>query len=224
VSCSDDVQTNFEQVENALKEGDIPSEGKYFRAENGFILFTGTHLAGQVVPFEEYTEKEKEVYNKSRNLDNPKIETSIVIDENGDRVYFMKTNYFNKASDKIVVEDDDAVPFAIIENVPVFPGCEGTQEELRSCFQEKITNHISANFNSDIAKGLGLTAGIKKIFVMFKIDNEGNITDVQARGSHQSLADEATRVINLVPKMIAGKQKGEPVVVKYSLPIAFNVE
>ncbi len=58
-----------------------------------------------------------------------------------------------------------------------------------------------------MAKGLGLTAGIKKIFVMFKIDNEGNITDVQARGSHQGLADEATRVINLVPKMIAGNRK-----------------
>ncbi|MDF1516932.1 MAG: M56 family metallopeptidase [Lutibacter sp.] len=224
VSCSDDIQANIEQVENALKEENIPSEGKYFRAENGFILFTGTHLAGQVVPVEEYTEKEKEVFNKFKNIENQKIEMSLVIDANGDRVYFMKTNHFKKVGDKIEDENDGSVPFAIIENVPVFPGCEGTQEELRTCLQEKITNHISANFNSDLAKGLELTAGIKKIFVMFKIDKEGNIVDVQARGPHQSLADEATRVINLLPKMIPGKQKGESVGVQYSLPIAFKVE
>jgi hypothetical protein len=224
VSCSDDIQANFEQVENALKEENIPSEGKYFRAENGFILFTGTHLAGQVVPIEEYTEKEKEIFNKFKNIENQKIEMSLVIDANGDRVFFMKTNHFRKVGDKIEVENDGSVPFAIIENVPVFPGCEGTQEELKTCLQERITNHISENFNSDLAKGLELTAGIKKIFVMFEIDKEGNITDVQARGPHQSLADEATRVINLLPKMMPGKHKGDAVGVKYSLPIAFNLE
>lgn len=224
VSCSDDIQANIEQVENALKEENIPSEGKYFRAENGFTMFMGTHLAGQVVPVEEYTEKEKEVFNKFKNIENQKIEMSLVIDANGDRVYFMKTNHFKKVGDKIEVEYDGSVPFAIIEDVPVYPGCEGTQEELRTCLQENITNHITANFNSDLAKGLGLMAGIKKIFVMFEIDKEGNITDVQARGPHQSLADEATRVINLLPKMKPGKHKGDAVGVKYTLPIAFKVE
>lgn len=223
VSCSDDIQANIEQVENALKEENIPSEGKYFRAENGFTMFMGTHLAGQVVPVEEYTEKEKEVFNKFKNIENQKIEMSLVIDVNGDRVYFMKTNHFKKAGDKIEVEYDGSVPIAIIEDVPVYPGCEGTQEELRTCLQENITNHITANFNSDLAKGLGLKAGIKKIFVMFEIDKEGNITDVQARGPHQSLEDEATRVINLLPKMMPGKHKGDAVGVKYTLPIAFKV-
>jgi hypothetical protein len=224
VSCSDDIQTNFEQVENALKEGNIPSEGKYFRAENGFILFTGTHLAGQVVPFEEYTEKEKEVYKKSRNLDNPKIETSIVIDENGDRVYFMKTNHFINAGDNIVVEDDGSVPFANIENVPVFPGCEGTEEELRACFQDKITAYVSANFNSGLAKSLDLESGVNKVYVLFKIDKDGNIAEVKSRAPHKKLEEEAIRVISSMPKMTPGKHKGKTVGVKYALPIAFMVE
>ncbi len=223
-SCSDDIQANIEQIENVLKEENIPSEGRYFRAENGFILFTGTHLAGQVVPFEEYTEKEKEIFNKFKNIENQKIEMSLVIDTNGDRVYFMKTNHFNKSSDKIVVEYDDSVPFSKIENAPVFPGCEGTQEELRACLQEKITTHVNTNFHVKMANNLGLQSGLKRIFVMFKIDKEGNVTDVQARAPHQDLADEAIRVINLLPQMIPGKQKGETVGVKYSLPIAFKVE
>ena len=223
VSCTDDVQTNIEQVENALKEENIPSEGKYFRAE-GFIIFTGTHLVGEVVSSEKYTEKEKEVFNKFKNSENPKIEMSLVIDENGDRVYFMKTNHFNKTDDKVVVEDDGSVPFAIIENVPIFPGCTGTEEELRQCLQEKITKYVNTNFNVEMANALGLEKGVKRIFVMFKIDKEGNITDIQARAPHQSLADEAIRVISLLPQMISGKQKGLAVGVKYSLPIAFIVD
>ena len=149
---------------------------------------------------------------------------SLVIDENGDRVYFMKTNHFNKTDDKVVVEDDGSVPFAIIENVPIFPGCTGTEEELRQCLQEKITKYVNTNFNVEMANALGLEKGVKRIFVMFKIDKEGNITDIQARAPHQSLADEAIRVISLLPQMISGKQKGLAVGVKYSLPIAFIVD
>ena len=222
-SCTDDVQTNIEQVENALKEENISTEGKYFRAKNGFILFTGTHLAGEVVPEEEYSEKEKEVFKKFQNIENLKFEMRLIINENGERVHFMKTNHLSKASEKIIVEDDGSMPFSIIDEVPVFPGCEGTKAKLRLCLQEKITEHVNINFNADLAKNLGLSPGIKRIFVMFKIDKEGNIAEVQARAPHKDLQEEAIRVINLLPKMVPGKQKGKPVGVKYSLPIAFKV-
>jgi protein TonB len=126
-----------------------------------------------------------------------------------------------------VEEDDDIiedVPFAIIEDVPVFPGCKGSKAQLKECLQEKITQHVNRKFNSELASDLGLTPGIKRIFVMFKIDKTGNITDVQARAPHKRLQDEAIRVVESLPKMIPGKQRGRPVGVKYSLPIAFKVE
>jgi len=126
-----------------------------------------------------------------------------------------------KSADTIIQSDD--VPFAIIENVPVFPGCEGTQDELKECLKEKIANHININFNSSIADGLGLKAEVKRIYVMFNIDKDGNISDVQARAAHIKLQEEAVRVITSLPKMIPGKHKGKTVNVKYSLPIAFKV-
>lgn len=89
--------------------------------------------------------------------------------------------------------------------------------------QEKIANYVSANFNSELAKGLKLKSGLQKVFVLFTIDKEGNITDVQSRAPHKKLEEEAIRVIASLPKMIPGKQKGEAVGVKYSLPIAFMV-
>ena len=119
---------------------------------------------------------------------------------------------------------ENVIPFALIENAPVFPGCVGTEEELRTCLQEKIANHVNSNFNSGLGKELGLEPGLKKVFVMFIIDNEGNITDVQARAPHKKLEEEAMRVIKSMPKMTPGKHKGKTVGVKYSLPIAFMVE
>lgn len=122
---------------------------------------------------------------------------------------------------KIEIED---VPFATIEHVPVYPGCEGSEEELKACLQEKISNYVNANFNAKLGKELSLDTGLNKVFVMFKIDNEGNITDVKARAKHKELEEEAIRVITSLPKMLPGKQNGETVGVKYSLPIAFMVE
>jgi hypothetical protein len=119
---------------------------------------------------------------------------------------------------------ENVIPFALIENAPVFPGCVGTEEELRTCLQEKIANHVNSNFNSGLGKELGLEPGLKKVFVMFIIDNEGNITDVQARAPHKKLEEESMRVIKSMPKMTPGKHKGKTVGVKYSLPIAFMVE
>ena len=126
-----------------------------------------------------------------------------------------------------VEEEEDVmedVPFAIIEDVPVYPGCKGNKAQLRTCLQDKIQKHVHRKFNSDLASDLGLAPGVKKIFVMFKIDKTGNITDVMARAPHKRLQQEAIRVVKLLPKMTPGKQRGRPVGVKYSLPIAFKVE
>jgi periplasmic protein TonB len=121
-----------------------------------------------------------------------------------------------------IVED---VPFAIIEDVPVFPGCEkGSKAEKKACFSKKISKHINRKFNSGLASDLGLNAGKKRIFVMFKIDQTGTVTEIRARAPHPRLQKEAERVVRTLPKMQPGKQRGRPVSVRYSLPIAFLVE
>lgn len=126
----------------------------------------------------------------------------------------------------IVVEEEviEDVPFAIIEDVPVFPGCKGNKKQLKECLQKKIQRHVARKFNSDLAQDLGLSPGVKRIAVMFKIDKNGNISDVRARAPHKRLQAEAVRVIKSLPKMIPGKQRGRAVGVKYSMPIAFKVE
>lgn len=120
-----------------------------------------------------------------------------------------------------VIED---VPFTIIEDVPVFPGCSGTKQELKDCFNQQMARHFSKKFNSDLPNELGLTSGKKRIIMLFKINKNGDITDVQAKAPHPKLQDEAIRIVKLLPKMTPGKQRGKPVGVKYTLPVRIDVE
>jgi protein TonB len=121
-------------------------------------------------------------------------------------------------------EEDVEVPFAVIENVPIYPGCEsGNNDQKRKCMSDKITEFVQKKFNTDIAGDLGLT-GKQRISVIFKIDKNGNVTGVRSRAPHPRLEKEAARVINLLPKMKPGKQRGKAVIVPYSLPILFQVQ
>ena len=121
-------------------------------------------------------------------------------------------------------EEIDDVPFAIIEEVPIYPGCKGTNAQKKKCFSANIQKHVNKKYNTGLAGDLGLAPGKKRVFVMFKIDKTGKIVDVRARGPHARLEKEAIRVISLLPQMTPGKQRGRAVGVKYTLPITLIVE
>jgi len=124
-----------------------------------------------------------------------------------------------------VEEEVEDVPFAVIEDVPIFPGCEnlGNNNERKKCMSEKISRYVNKEFDTDLGAELGLS-GINRVIVQFRIDEKGNIGQVRARAPHPRLEQEAARVINSLPKMKPGKQRGKPVGVMYSLPIAFKVQ
>ena len=125
----------------------------------------------------------------------------------------------------VEVEEDIEVPFAVIENVPIFPGCEkeSGNNAKKQCMSDKIAEYVNKKFNTELAGDLGLS-GKQRISVIFKIDKNGEITNVQARAPHPGLEKEAKRVIGLLPKMQPGKQRGKAVTVPYSLPILFQVQ
>jgi len=130
-----------------------------------------------------------------------------------------------KQVEVVEVEEDIEVPFAVIENVPVFPGCENEKgnNAKKQCMSDKIAQFVNKKFNTELAGDLGLT-GRQRINVVFKIDKNGDITGIRSRAPHPALEKEAARVIGLLPKMKPGKQRGKAVIVPYSLPIIFVVQ
>lgn len=124
-----------------------------------------------------------------------------------------------------VEEEITDVPFAVIENVPIFPGCENltTNDQRKKCMSDKIQEFVQRRFNTDLGSQLGLS-GVNRVIVVFKIDKNGNVTDIRSRAPHPRLEQEAARVVGSLPKMQPGKQRGKAVAVSYSLPIVFQVQ
>lgn len=119
------------------------------------------------------------------------------------------------------VEEDIVVPFAVIEKVPIFPGCTGNNDQLKACFQEKMQQHLVKHFRyPEVASELGIYG---KVFVLFQIDKNGYVSKIKTRGPDQILEKEAERIISLLPKMEPGKQRNKPVAVPYSIPINFKL-
>ena len=120
-------------------------------------------------------------------------------------------------------EVDVDVPFAIIEDVPLFPGCERVKKsERRKCFQEKLDKHVLKNFRyPEIAQEMGVQG---RVFVTFVIDRDGTITGIRTRGPDKNLEKEAARIIGKLPNMTPGKQRGRAVRVPFSYPINFRLQ
>lgn len=126
----------------------------------------------------------------------------------------------------IEVEDDFEdvdVPFAVIEDVPIYPGCEKVpKSQRRACFQEQINKHIRKNFRyPEIAQEMGIQG---RVYVQFVIAKDGSITSVRMRGPDKNLEKEAARIISRLPKMTPGKQRGRAVRVPFSIPITFRLQ
>ena len=125
----------------------------------------------------------------------------------------------------VIEEPDEDFNILAVQQVPVYPGCENlnTNSDKRVCMEQKLAKLINRKFDKDIASDFGLS-GVQKIYVQFKIDKSGNVTDIKARAPHKALEKEAKKVISKVPQMKPGKQAQKPVNVIYSLPILFQVQ
>jgi periplasmic protein TonB len=158
--------------------------------------------------------------------DNKKIESIIQSTEsNQDMVVEIYQKSVVPAQNIIVVKEEPEieVPFAVIENVPIYPGCEKySREKQRSCLQDKLMDHIRQHFTYPEAAKIANIQG--RVIVTFVIDKEGILKVEFVRGPDRSLEQEAIRIISLVPKMTPGMQRGKPVAMRMSVPLMFKLE
>ena len=122
-------------------------------------------------------------------------------------------------------EGPETVPFIMIQNAPIFKGCEGlSKEDNKKCFDKKMNTFVQRNFDSELANEVGLNSGKYKIQSQFIIDNNGNVVDIKIRAPHSRLKKEMHQLIEKLPKFTPGLQRDKPVKVRYTLPISFQVD
>jgi len=110
-------------------------------------------------------------------------------------------------------EDDDDTVFVVVESMPEFPG---GQPALFKFLAENVKYPVIAQEN-----------GIQgRVVCQFTVSKDGSIRDVEVvrSGGDPSLDKEAMRVIKSMPKWKPGKQRGEPVNVRYTVPVNFKLQ
>lgn len=121
-----------------------------------------------------------------------------------------------KVNEKVVDEVPPAVEetkvFDVVEQMPSFKGGDAA---LMEWLNKNIKYPVVAEEN-----------GIQgRVVATFVVERDGSITDVKiVKSVDPSLDKEAVRVLKAMPKWIPGRQNGQPVRVKYTVPVTFRLQ
>ena len=128
----------------------------------------------------------------------------------GDQVVNTNKSMQTKVTAEGSVKDNNEI-FEIVENMPEFPG---GMAELMKFLQQNIKYPEQAR--KDSIQG--------RVIVQFTIKKTGEVSNTTViRSVSPELDAEAIRVVNAMPLWTPGEQKGEPVNVKFTLPIQFRL-
>ena len=102
--------------------------------------------------------------------------------------------------------------FDMVEEMPEFKGGN-----------KALMDYLAANLK--YPKGAETKGTQGRVIVQFIVNTDGSIDDAKVvRSVDPELDAEALRVINGMPKWKPGTQKGEPVRVKYTVPVVFRLK
>ncbi|GCB34969.1 energy transducer TonB [Bacteroides faecalis] len=122
-----------------------------------------------------------------------------------------KTNVTYVPVQVVETEPEEQTIFEVVEQMPEFPG--GTAA---------LMQYLNKNIKYPVIAQEQGTQG--RVIVQFVVNKDGSIVDAQVvRSVDPYLDKEAIRVINTMPKWTPGKQRGKPVRVKFTVPVAFRL-
>jgi RecG-like helicase len=111
-----------------------------------------------------------------------------------------------------------------VEIAPVYNGCEElSEEEIRKCFNNKISKFIKREFNLNISRDLNLSEQ-KQVEAFFIINENGNLTGMKVRNSELTIQAEILRVLRKVPVMKPAIHNGNSVAVLCSIIVKYGNE
>ena len=140
------------------------------------------------------------------------IEMNINTEDNASLAVEIR-DYAQTTNVQEVIEEEEAVPFMVVENKPTFQG-----HEEDSYFRNWVHSQL-AYPESAIENGVQ-----GRVTVQFTIQTDGSVKDVKVlRGVDAALDKEAVRVISSSPRWEPGKQRNKAVKVSYIFPVVFEL-
>ena len=184
-------------------------------------LFSTTVVAQETKKLEQKVEK---VVEKKANP--KKTETQTAPNSKVVPVYDKEKSQIVELSEVRSAEEvAEEIAFAVVEEVPMFKGCEGVDKSAQfDCFQKEMTNHIKLHFTYPKEAMENNIQG--RVQVEYLIDEIGNVEVYRVKGPEnaQPLEEEARRIIKLLPQFTPGKQSGKAIAVRHVIPITFRMQ
>jgi|TARA_B110000503_G_scaffold68819_1_gene107461 hypothetical protein len=119
---------------------------------------------------------------------------------------------------------DDRMILKDVEIVPVYYGCEDLSiEEIKKCFNNKISTFIKREFNLNVSKDLKLSEP-KEVEAFFIINEKGNLTGMKVRNSELTVQAEILRVLRKMPVMKPAVYDGKSVSILCSIRVKYGNE
>ena len=122
-----------------------------------------------------------------------------------------------KAKQMLVTEpvkpkEEENTVFEYVEQMPSFPGGDAA-----------LMRYLSKNIKyPPFAEENGIQG---RVICSFVVERDGSVSDIRIKRSvDPSLDKEAMRVVSAMPKWIPGRQNGQMVRVKYTLPVTFRLQ
>jgi protein TonB len=116
--------------------------------------------------------------------------------------YFLNYDYStsNNQLNKIPFDSNCTFKCGIIEETPLFSN-QPTVDDLtdRRTFNSLMQQHIGSHFmypKEAVAKNIS-----GRVSIMFYVDKEGNVGNIETRGPAPILENEARRINSLLPKL-----------------------
>jgi hypothetical protein len=111
-----------------------------------------------------------------------------------------------------------------VEIAPVYNGCEElSEEEIKECFNNKVSTFIKREFNLSLSKDLNLSEP-NQVEAFFIINENGNLTGMKVRNSELTIQAEILRVLRKIPVMKPAIHNGKSVAVLCSIIVKYGNE
>lgn len=116
------------------------------------------------------------------------------------------------ASPEVAVEEPKGEAYVVVEEQPVYP-------EGNAAMMKFLSDNIKYPVEAQEKNIQG------RVITNFVVEKDGSLSDIQVVRSVDPLLDaEAIRVLKLMPNWKPGKQSGENVRVRFTLPVIFRLQ
>ncbi len=213
LSCQEQAMNDLRNVgQNSMAVADFPSEVqeklddlRKRNPDNGYVVIELTSAGLKTLAELEASNPQGYRYSNVTTM-NTYHKSDGTIDRSF--AFLVKGDITNQLSLHTLSADS---VYSIVDNNPAYPG---GLDSLKSYIQHSVRYPDDARMKGQEGK----------VFVQFIVEKDGEVTGAEVlKGFEPSCDQEALKVVSSSRRWIPGTQKGQPVRVKFVVPISFQL-